>query len=189
MGGDEFVLVAEGLPDERAAVALGNRVTQAGREPYRVGEEEFVCTVSVGIATTADASHGPNACCRRPTLRCTGRRIGAGTERRSSTRNCGRQRSGGLGPSGCCAGRSPSSACACSYQPIFDLQSGHLVRAEALVRIFDPDWALLEPAAFLEVAEETGLLTTIDAWVLGQAVRQGAAWHARFGANGSQAWE
>ena len=70
------------------------------------------------------------------------------------------------------------------YQPIFDVQSGHLVRAEALVRIFEPPDGLLEPAAFLEVAEEAGLLTTIDAWVLGEAVRQGAAWHARFGANG-----
>ena len=43
---------------------------------------------------------------------------------------------------------------------------------------------LLEPPSFLEVAEETGLLTAIDAWVLGEAVQQAAAWHSRFEANG-----
>src|SRR5439155_13240603 len=62
--------------------------------------------------------------------------------------------------------------------------SGHPVRAEALVRIFDPLVGLLEPPSFLEVAEETGLLTAIDAWVLGEAVQQAAAWHSRFEANG-----
>jgi EAL domain-containing protein (putative c-di-GMP-specific phosphodiesterase class I) len=70
------------------------------------------------------------------------------------------------------------------YQPIFDLRSGQPVRAEALVRIFDPPEGMRGPASFLEVAEETGLLTTIDGWVLGEAVQQAATWHSRFGANG-----
>jgi diguanylate cyclase (GGDEF)-like protein len=59
LGGDEFVIVAEDVVNEQAAVELGRRVTQAGREPFRVGDEEFVCTVSVGIVTTAHSQHSP----------------------------------------------------------------------------------------------------------------------------------
>ena len=61
LGGDEFVIVAEDLSDEREAVTLGERIAEAGRQPFRIGTEEFVCTVSVGIATTADAHHVPDS--------------------------------------------------------------------------------------------------------------------------------
>ena len=61
LGGDEFVIVAEDLSDEREAVTLGERIAEAGRQPFRIGTEEFVCTVSVGIATTADAHHVPES--------------------------------------------------------------------------------------------------------------------------------
>src|SRR5207253_3316818 len=55
LGGDEFVIVAEGVEDEEAAVQLANRITDAGREPYQLGDEEFVCTLSIGIACTRDS--------------------------------------------------------------------------------------------------------------------------------------
>jgi EAL domain-containing protein (putative c-di-GMP-specific phosphodiesterase class I) len=69
------------------------------------------------------------------------------------------------------------------YQPIFDLRHERPVGAEALVRIADPRAGLLEASSFLEVAEESGQLAAIDEVVLAQAVQQGAAWHARFGAD------
>ena len=65
------------------------------------------------------------------------------------------------------------------YQPIIDLRSGRPVSAEALVRIQDPEHGLLLPAAFLEVAEESGLLIAIDERVLRDAVQQAAAWRTR----------
>ena len=65
------------------------------------------------------------------------------------------------------------------YQPIVDLRTDCVVGAEALMRIKDPDNGLLQPESFLEVAEETGLLITMDEYVLSDAVRQVAAWHER----------
>jgi EAL domain-containing protein (putative c-di-GMP-specific phosphodiesterase class I) len=67
------------------------------------------------------------------------------------------------------------------YQPIIDLGSRRAVGAEALVRILDPQLGLLLPDSFLDVSEETGLLTAIDEWVLAQAVDQATAWRARMG--------
>ena len=181
MGGDEFVLVAEGMPDERAAIELGKRIIEAGREPYGVGDEEFVCTVSVGIATTADAEYGPERLLQEADLALY-RAKGRGRDRAEvfdeelRTTAVGR-----LGTERMLRRAIAEQRLRVLYQPIFDLRTGHLVRAEALMRIFDPSDGLLEPLTFLEVAEETGLLSTIDEWVLGAAVKQAAAWHARFG--------
>ena len=55
LGGDEYVIVAEGVLDEPAAVALATRVIEAGREPFEVGDEVFECTVSAGVVCTADS--------------------------------------------------------------------------------------------------------------------------------------
>jgi diguanylate cyclase (GGDEF)-like protein/PAS domain S-box-containing protein len=184
MGGDEFVLVAEDMPDEGAVVELGNRIIEAGREPYGMGEEEFVCTVSVGIATTADAHHGPERLLQEADLalyraKDRGRDRAEVFDEELRTTAVGR-----LGTERMLRRAIADHRIRVQYQPIFDLQSGQPVRAEALVRIVDPTSGLLEPASFLEVAEETGLLTPIDGWVLGEAVQQAAAWRARFGANG-----
>ena len=54
LGGDEFVLVAEGVTDEKAALCLANRIIEDGRKPFRVAGEDFSCTMSIGVACTAD---------------------------------------------------------------------------------------------------------------------------------------
>jgi len=64
------------------------------------------------------------------------------------------------------------------YQPIVELQGGRLVGAEALVRWQHPRRGLLAPAEFLPLAEETGLIMDLDAWVLKQACAQLARWRA-----------
>jgi PAS domain S-box-containing protein/diguanylate cyclase (GGDEF)-like protein len=62
------------------------------------------------------------------------------------------------------------------FQPIIDLQTGRWDGAEALLRWQHPTRGLLGPAAFLGVAEETGLTPAIGDWVVDQAARQLAAW-------------
>jgi diguanylate cyclase (GGDEF)-like protein/PAS domain S-box-containing protein len=106
LGGDEFVIVAEDLTDEREAVTLGERIAEAGRNPFRIGMEEFVCTVSVGIATTADAHHLPEKLLQEADLALYRAKDRVGTGRKSSTRTSGRLRSDGWARNGCCGERS-----------------------------------------------------------------------------------
>src|SRR4051794_29907208 len=47
LGGDEFVIVAEAMASEQAAIELANRIVEAGHDPFRIGDEEFACTLSV----------------------------------------------------------------------------------------------------------------------------------------------
>ncbi|MFR9778137.1 putative bifunctional diguanylate cyclase/phosphodiesterase [Micromonospora sp. MS34] len=62
------------------------------------------------------------------------------------------------------------------FQPIVDLATGAVRSAEALVRWRHPRLGVLPPARFLPLAEETGLILTVDRWVLRQACRAAAAW-------------
>jgi diguanylate cyclase (GGDEF)-like protein/PAS domain S-box-containing protein len=180
LGGDEFVIVAEAMSSQEAALDLAERILQAGREPFRIGDESFVCTLSVGIAWTADSQRNSDELLREADLalyraKDRGRdrselfdeelRINAihrmeteRTLRRSITEH----------------------RLVVEYQPVIDLRAGRYVGAEALVRIDDPDRGLLKPESFLAVAQETGLLIVIDEHVLADAVTQARAWHDRF---------
>ncbi len=62
------------------------------------------------------------------------------------------------------------------YQPMVDLRTGRVTGVEALVRWAHPTQGLLAPAAFIPLAEQTGLIVPLTRWVLERALAQGAAW-------------
>jgi predicted signal transduction protein with EAL and GGDEF domain len=62
------------------------------------------------------------------------------------------------------------------YQPIVDLSTGNLAAFEALARIAKPDGSILSPAAFVPVAEESGLVLALGAQVLTRACEEGLPW-------------
>ena len=63
------------------------------------------------------------------------------------------------------------------YQPCFDLASGCIAGSEALVRWRHPEFGVVQPDKFIALADETGLITEIGAWVMEEACAQTRAWH------------
>lgn len=63
------------------------------------------------------------------------------------------------------------------YQPQIDLASGSIVGVEALVRWEHPELGMISPASFIPIAEESGLILDVGAYVLKEATRTGASWH------------
>jgi diguanylate cyclase (GGDEF)-like protein/PAS domain S-box-containing protein len=185
LGGDEFVIVAEDLSDEREAVALGERIAEAGRIPFKIGAEEFVCTVSVGIATTIDAHHVPESLLQEADLalyraKDMGRDRAEVFDEDLRTTAVGR-----LGTERMLRRAIDERRLRVKYQPIIDLRTGRVMSVEALVRVLDPELGVLEPESFLTVAEETGLLATMDEWVFAQALQEATGWCERLGVSDS----
>ena len=65
------------------------------------------------------------------------------------------------------------------YQPVHDLKTSRLIGVEALVRWQHPQRGLVSPGEFIPIAERTGLIAEIDAWVLEQACWQMCQWQSR----------
>jgi diguanylate cyclase len=65
------------------------------------------------------------------------------------------------------------------YQPIFDLASGETNGVEALLRWRHPLRGVVQPDEFIPILEASGMITDVGRWVLEEACRQGARWHAQ----------
>jgi diguanylate cyclase (GGDEF)-like protein len=64
------------------------------------------------------------------------------------------------------------------YQPIFNLAGGQTTGVEALLRWNHPERGLVQPDAFIPILDESGMINEVGRWVLQEACRQGARWHA-----------
>jgi len=180
-GGDEFAMVIEGISSPEDAVMLGERIIEAGRVPFVIGDEQFICTTSLGIAVTTDPQHNAEDLLQEADMalyraKDRGRDRAEVFDEDLRTRAVGR-----LGTERMLRRAIEEDRLRVSYQPIVNLGTGETVAAEALVRVWEPDLPDLIPAAsFIGVAEETGLLATMDDWVLGQTIEQSKIWQEAF---------
>jgi diguanylate cyclase (GGDEF)-like protein/PAS domain S-box-containing protein len=180
LGGDEFVVLAEGVESEQAVIELGHRLVEAGREPFRFGDEAYVCTLSAGIAWATDPGRGADDLLQEADLalyraKDEGRNRVDVFDEELRTRAVGR-----MGIERMLLRALEEERLVVEYQPILDLHTNRLTGAEALIRILDPELGLLQPDSFLDVAEETGLLIAMDEQVMSDAIQRADDWEARF---------
>ena len=175
-GGDEFVVLCEDIAQARDAVLVSQRIVDATAAPFRLHGRDMYVTASVGVALAIDCDATPETLLRdadaamyRAKERGPGRvevfdealrarileRLDLENGLRRALRN---------------------DELRVYYQPQMSLSDGHMVAVEALVRWEHPDRGLLEPADFVPLAEETGMIVEIGRWVLGEACRQIAEW-------------
>jgi diguanylate cyclase (GGDEF)-like protein/PAS domain S-box-containing protein len=182
LGGDEFVIVADGLADAQAIGHLVDRIMASGRQPFLVAGQSFSCTVSIGVASTSDSQRDPHELLREADLALY-RAKDNGRDRAElfdeQLRSQGLAR---LATERLVRRALEEDRLVVHYQPVVDVRSRKVLGAEALVRLHDDERHLLYPDRFLEVAEETGLLLSIDEHVLADALAQAARWNSPPGA-------
>ena len=199
LGGDEFVVLAEEVADVDDALALARRLRQAVAAPMAVpGGQQVVVTASVGIALSAagvdfstdDGAPADPADPGADGLATPSSLLWDADAAMYRAKDCGRDRAqlfeDGLRAGSLTRFRSEAmlrhaldhDGLRLHYQPLVDLRSGALCGAEALVRLQHPDGGLVPPAEFIPIAEETGLVVPLGAWVVAQAAAQAAAWRA-----------
>ncbi|WP_422845750.1 putative bifunctional diguanylate cyclase/phosphodiesterase [Acidovorax sp. M2(2025)] len=179
-GGDEFVVLVEGLSGEEAqasaeaALVASHIATMLGK-PYALGDASHHSTPSIGIALFgqqlcsvdellkhADLAMYQAKAAGRNTQRFFDPDMQAAVSARSALEADLRR---GL----------QEQELALYYQPVVD-GKGRLLGAEALVRWMHPRRGMVSPAEFIPLAEQTGLILPLGQWVLEAACRQLVAW-------------
>jgi diguanylate cyclase (GGDEF)-like protein len=177
LGGDEFAVLIDELDEPEVAARAGQRILEALEPPFELGAREIFVSASIGIATgTADAgSMLRNADLAMYRAKSDGKGRYALFEPRLHTAIVER-----LELEVDLKRAIERGELELVYQPIFSLRSGAIAGLEALVRWHHPTRGLVHPDAFIPLAEESGQIRRLGAWVLREACSQASLWRARY---------
>jgi len=177
LGGDEFVIVAEGMSLAAGPELIAERLLDALTQPFVLKgvDNRLTITASVGIAT---GDRGSAEELLRDADIAMYRAKWSGKNRYVVFET---------GMQDAIQSRMElemdlrlayeNSEFYLVYQPTFDLQDMSPTGMEALIRWQSPARGVVQPDDFIPLLEETGLIVQVGEWVLGEACRQGAAWH------------
>ncbi len=184
LGGDEFAILLEGT-SETGAHTIAERIQMSLKKPFDIAGREVQSTVSIGITLSQDILsqdivdleqllrnadvamyHAKNnGRARYATFNTTmHEKVIETMQLEVELRNALER-----------------SELRVHYQPIVEMKSGQISGVEALVRWYHPTKGMIPPASFIGIAEDTGLIHGIDAWVLQEATRQVKQWQDLFG--------
>jgi diguanylate cyclase (GGDEF)-like protein len=172
LGGDEFVVLVEGGADQ-----IAERILEVMREPFDLGTGSPISiTTSIGIAT-GDREAAKDLL--RDADIALYEAKGAGRNRYAEFRHemhiAAHDR---LALENDLRGAIARHELFLVYQPILNLDTGQIIAAEALLRWQHATRGLVPPSEFIALAEDSGLIVQIGAWVLETACEQGALWAA-----------
>ena len=175
-GGNEFAILFEDVNGEGTSIELVEHLLDVVRQPVTIANRKLELEASVGIALTGEEPLAADdllcyadAAMRQAKQQTLGRYCVFETEMQTALAARVELEADLQGA----VGRGELRVL---YQPILDLTSEQVISFEALVRWMHPWRGLLPPAAFLPIAEQSGLIHEIDTWVLHQACAEASGW-------------
>jgi diguanylate cyclase (GGDEF)-like protein/PAS domain S-box-containing protein len=176
LSGDEFVVILSEHQDQVLSPDIVQRVMKSVAQPVMLGTKEFMVTCSIGVAvypsegTPAESliEHADIAMYRAKKLGRNNFQFYTPAMNEESQER--------VRIEGALRTALERNELVLHYQPQLDLASGRIVGMEALVRWSHPELGMVPPSRFIGVAEETGLIVPIGAWVMRTAASQSRAW-------------
>jgi diguanylate cyclase (GGDEF)-like protein len=177
LGSDQFaVFLGDAYSGPRAHVGA-EHIRRAFARPFVHDATEFNLSVSIGIvASPRDGNDVPELLINAETAMFHAKSLG-GNNYQFYAREMGAAASAQLALESALRKAVARDELLLEYQPGFSALTGALTGVEALVRWRHPDMGLLQPDEFIPLANESGLIAEIGAWVLQTACRQVKAWH------------
>ena len=175
-GGDEFIVLQSPIANEREVSRLADRILRSVGTTYDIDANEVAISASIGVALAPDDGDSADEILRNADMAL----YRAKAESRDTWRF--------FKPEMEAAARARRSleldlrnalaneAFEIYFQPIMELKTGRISSCEALLRWPHPEHGMISPAEFVPVAEEMGIITEIDQWVLRKACIECRRW-------------
>ncbi|HUY55088.1 MAG TPA: EAL domain-containing protein, partial [Candidatus Nanopelagicaceae bacterium] len=176
VGADEFAALAEDLGSSEMAMLMADRLVKAVEAPILVRGQEVVITASVGVRTTATAALDADELVRDADIAMYHAKAAGGRRAVEFTSAMGGIFGDRVKLEADLHRALANHEFVVYYQPVVGLERGQILGAEALLRWDHPERGLVPPADFIPLAEETGIIVDIGAWVLGEACAACARW-------------
>ena len=187
IGGDEFAILlddASGV-DEVASVAA--RVCTAMRVPFTLAGRDFIVNASVGVAMANQHDNHSEKLLQDADVALYAVKDAGGDDYTFFEPRLGKAYVDRLGLQAELSSALDKGELFVEYQPVVELTSGHAVGVEALLRWRHPRRGVLQPVDFLSIAESSGIVVQLGAFVLGEALQQLEGWRRRIPA-AAQLW-
>jgi diguanylate cyclase (GGDEF)-like protein/PAS domain S-box-containing protein len=187
LGGDEFTILVDDIGSSSDATRVADRVQTELSKPFTLRGHEVFTSASIGIALSATGYSRAEELLRDADIAMY-RAKALGKARYEVFDTAMHARAKALLELETDLRRAiDRHEFVLQYQPVVSLSSGLIVGFEGLIRWRHPQRGLIGPAAFIPIAEETGLIIPIGRWVLREACRQAQEWEQKFPAMGNLA--
>lgn len=176
LGGDEFLVILPGMTGPEAPGQVADRILETFASPFLLSGQEVFVTTSIGIATfPTDSDDSGTLLQHADAAMYEAKRNGKSAYARF-TPEMGEISHERLQMESLMRKALELGEFELYFQPIVDTASGQAVTAEALIRWNNPTLGLVMPDRFIPLAEETGMITSIGEWVIGEACRAASRW-------------
>jgi diguanylate cyclase (GGDEF)-like protein/PAS domain S-box-containing protein len=176
ISGDEFVVVLEDFPDPDGPERVARKILDEVGRTFHLEGNEIQVSASLGLALhPGDGADAETLLKNADAAMYHAKELGRNGFRLFSS-ELAQRRTQRVQVETALRRALRDNELALHYQPILDIDTGEVNRAEALLRWLDPERGLMLPQGFIPLAEETGLGHAIGHWVLEAACKQARAW-------------
>ncbi len=175
-GGDEFLIGLTGLQHPDAVAKVSQDILQKMQAPFQLRGLEVLASCSIGIALYPQHGNSFDELMRHADLAMYHAKEAGRNTFRFFSEDIRSSVTESLHLISSLRQAVTQEEFVLHYQPVYDLHSGRLLGAEALVRWQNPKLGMVSPGLFITLAEKSGLIVDIGQWVLTEACRQMQAW-------------
>ena len=181
LGGDEFTVILTTLDSLARVELVCQKILETLESPFHIGKEVAYMSGSIGVTIYPNDAITSEELIRKADQAMYAAKNAGKNQFSYFTYAMDEKAHLRLRLASELRSAMPAGQLEVHYQPVLDLGSGDIFKAEALLRWQHPRFGLVEPSSFIPLAEETGIINQIGNWVFKQAATCSRQWSERIG--------